>query len=154
MPKRSISELIDRAEIILGDEITDKKQVIKSLINKFNLSKEKEDLLFNSVIQREEMGSTGIGNGIAIPHTRSMVVTEMRIAIARPKNPLDFNSVDKKPVHIVFLIVAPPYSSESEYLILLGKIAEAFHEASSYDGLLSAENREEFKEELCEIFGD
>jgi mannitol/fructose-specific phosphotransferase system IIA component (Ntr-type) len=122
------------------------------LIKLFELGETKENILCNSVLQREEMGSTGIGNGIAIPHTRSLVVTDMMIAIGRLKKPINFNSIDGKPVSLIFLIVAPPYAHHSDYLIFLGKIAEIFQEASLNDKLFKIEGNENFKEELCKLF--
>ncbi len=152
MTKTSIEDLIKNAKLVLDLKVSNKKVVLKQLIKLFELDELHENLLYNSVLQREEMGSTGIGNGIAIPHTRSMVVTDMMIAIGRPEKPLDFDAIDGEPVRLIFLIVAPPYGSKSEYLILLGKIAETFMEISSNDKLFTFQDEEAFKEELCKLF--
>lgn len=152
MVKTSIPDLIKNSKISLNLDVSDKKDALLKLIKLLELGEQQEDLLYNSVLQREEMGSTGIGNGIAIPHTRSMVVTEMMIAIGRPKKPINFDSVDGKPVSLIFLIVAPPYASQSDYLIFLGKIAETFLEKSANDKLFALEGEKTFKEELCKLF--
>ncbi len=144
---------LKNAKVLLDVKSSDKKQIIKKLINSFDLNEEQKKLLYNSVLQREKMGSTGIGNGIAIPHTRSMVVTDLMIAIGRPSTPLDFDAIDGKPVRLIFLIVAPPYASKREYLILLGKIAETFIEISSDEKLFRIKDKEDFKVELCNFFG-
>ncbi|MEA1912304.1 MAG: PTS sugar transporter subunit IIA [candidate division WOR-3 bacterium] len=144
---------LKNAKVLLDVKSSDKKQIIKKLINSFDLNEEQRKLLYNSVLQREKMGSTGIGNGIAIPHTRSMVVTDLMIAIGRPSTPLDFDAIDGKPVRLIFLIVAPPYASKREYLILLGKIAETFIEISSDEKLFRIKDKEDFKVELCNFFG-
>ena len=152
MVNTSIPDLIKNSKIALNLDVSDEKDALLKLIKLLELGETKENLLYNSVLQREEMGSTGIGNGIAIPHTRSFVVTDMMIAIGRLKKPINFNSVDGKPVSLIFLIVAPPYAYHSDYLIFLGKIAEIFQESSINDKLFKIEGDENFKEELCKLF--
>ena len=152
MVNTSIPDLIKSSKIALNLDVLDKKDALLKLVKLLELGETKENLLYNSVLQREEMGSTGIGNGIAIPHTRSFVVTDMMIAIGRPKKPIDFDSVDSKPVSLIFLIVAPPYRSHSDYLIFLGKIAEIFQGTSLNNKLFRIEENENFKEELCKLF--
>jgi PTS system nitrogen regulatory IIA component len=153
MKKTLISKILKDAKIILDIDAKDKFQIIKKLVQSFNLSKDKEEILTNAVIQREKIGSTAIGNGIAIPHTRSMVVKDLMVAVGRPRKPIDFEAQDRKHVRLVFLLVAPPYASKREYLILLGKIAETFNEISADQKLFSVKKEEEFKAELTKLFG-
>ncbi|MCK4321493.1 PTS sugar transporter subunit IIA [candidate division WOR-3 bacterium] len=152
MLKTSIPELIKKAKISLNIKSSNKKNILLQLIKRFELNEHQENLLYKSVLQREEMGSTGIGNGIAIPHTRSMVITDLMISIGMPDEPIEFDAIDDKPVFLIFLIVAPPYASKSEYLILLGKIAETFQEISKADKLFTIQDEDVFKEELCNLF--
>jgi nitrogen PTS system EIIA component len=74
--------------------------------------------------RRENLGSTGIGKGIAIPHCRSLVVNRLRVAFGRKPGGVDFRAIDEQPVHNVFLIVAPPLEVSNQYLPVLGKIAQ------------------------------
>ena len=74
--------------------------------------------------RRENLGSTGIGRGIAIPHCRSLVVNKLRVAFGRKTDGVDFKAIDEKPVHFFFLIVAPPLEVSNQYLPVLGKIAQ------------------------------
>ncbi|MEO0292701.1 MAG: PTS sugar transporter subunit IIA [candidate division WOR-3 bacterium] len=153
MEKALVSKILKDIKVLLNIEAEEKFELIKILVKALNLSKDKEEILTNAVIQREKIGSTGIGNGIAIPHTRSLAVKDLMVVVGRPKRPIDFESQDKKPVRLVFLVVAPPYSSKREYLILLGKIAETFNEISSDEKLFKINNEEEFKVELSNLFG-
>ena len=152
MLKTSIPELIKKAKISLNIKSPNKQDILLQLIKRFELDEHQENLLYKSVLQREEMGSTGIGNGIAIPHTRSMVITDLMISIGMPNEPIEFDAIDDKPVFLIFLIVAPPYASKSEYLILLGKIAETFQEISEAEKLFTIQDEDVFKEELCNLF--
>lgn len=152
MSKKLLYEMIEESKVILDMKISNKDKVIKQLVELLGLNKEREKLLYNAVLNREEMGSTGIGNGIAIPHTRSLVITDLMIAIGRLKKPIKFNAIDKKPVRLIFLIVAPPYGSNSDYLILLGKISETFQKISSDEKLFTVSAEDDFKCELCKLF--
>jgi len=153
MKKSLIKKILENAKIMLDIDAQEKFQIINELVQSLKISKDNEKMLINAVIQREKIGSTGIGNGIAIPHTRSMVVKELMVAIGRPVKPIDFGAQDKKPVCLVFLLVAPPYASKREYLILLGKIAETFNEISADEKLFSIDKEEDFKTELNKLFG-
>jgi len=153
MKKSLIKKILENAKIMLDIDAQEKFQIINELVQSLKISKDNEEMLINAVIQREKIGSTGIGNGIAIPHTRSMVVKELMVAIGRPVKPIDFGAQDKKPVRLVFLLVAPPYASKREYLILLGKIAETFNEISADEKLFSIDKEEDFKAELNKLFG-
>jgi len=153
MEKSLIKKILENAKIRLDVDAQEKFQIINELVQSLKINKDKEEMLTNAVIQREKIGSTGIGNGIAIPHTRSMVVKHLMVAIGRPIKPIDFGALDKEPVRLVFLLVAPPYASKREYLILLGKIAETFNEISADEKLFSINNEKDFKAELNKLFG-
>jgi mannitol/fructose-specific phosphotransferase system IIA component (Ntr-type) len=75
-------------------------------------------------MRRETLGSTGVGKGIAIPHCRSLLVSNLRLAYGRKLAGMDFDSVDGEPVQHFFLIVAPPIEISNQYLPVLGKIAQ------------------------------
>src|SRR3989449_11349911 len=72
--------------------------------------------LYKMLRRRETLGSTGIGQGIAIPHCRSLVVNRLRVAFGRKLDGIDFKAIDDKPVHYFFLIVAPPLEVSNQYL--------------------------------------
>jgi len=88
--------------------------------------------------QREAVGSTGLGKGIAFPHARSTMVSERAIVVARSARGLDFESVDGEAVHIFFLIVAPPLERDEVYLQLLARIVSAVRLARTRRRLLDA----------------
>jgi PTS system fructose-specific IIC component len=79
--------------------------------------------LFTALLEREKLGSTGIGNGYAIPHVKHGSVKDLEVALGISRYGIDFNSIDGEPVTHVFLIVANPEAPE-EYLRLLQWIAK------------------------------
>src|SRR5678815_4914084 len=103
---------------------TTKDDVLRELISLLKLDEKSEGMLFKMLKRRENLGSTGIGRGIAIPHCRSLVVNKLRVAFGRKKDGVDFKAIDEKPVHFFFLIVAPPLEVSNQYLPVLGKIAQ------------------------------
>jgi len=86
---------------------TTKDDILKELIGLLGLDDKNEQMLFKMLKRRENLGSTGIGRGIAIPHCRSLVVSKLRVAFGRKRDGIDFKAMDGQPVHFFFLIVAP-----------------------------------------------
>jgi nitrogen PTS system EIIA component len=105
-------------------ESTTKDDVLKELISLLGLDDKSEGMLYKMLKRRENLGSTGIGRGIAIPHCRSLVVSKLRVAFGRKTAGVDFKAIDDKPVNFFFLIVAPPLEVSNQYLPVLGKIAQ------------------------------
>lgn len=101
-----------------------KDDILKELIELLGLEEKSEGILFKTLKRRENLGSTGIGKGIAIPHCRSLVVNKLCLAYGRKSEGLDFNAIDDAPVRHFFLIVAPPLEVSNQYLPVLGKIAQ------------------------------
>lgn len=102
------------------------------------------DLLLATLLKREELGSTGIGKGIAIPHCRSLVIDGLELAVGRSTKGVPFKAVDRKPVHLFFLIMAPPQDPGNQYLITLGKVAMVAQELIKENRIFEAQTPEEF----------
>ena len=125
-------------------ESTTKDDVLKELISLLGLDEKSEGMLYKMLKRRENLGSTGIGRGIAIPHCRSLVVTKLRVAFGRKATGVDFKAIDDKPVNFFFLIVAPPLEVSNQYLPVLGKIAQFSKEPDVPERLLSLTEPQQF----------
>ncbi|HXY70178.1 MAG TPA: PTS sugar transporter subunit IIA [Gemmatimonadales bacterium] len=101
-----------------------KDDVLKELITLLRLDEKADAMLYKMLKRRENLGSTGIGRGIAIPHCRSLVVNNLRLAFGRRGEGVEYKSIDEKPAHFFFLIVAPPLEVSNQYLPVLGRIAQ------------------------------
>ncbi len=101
-----------------------KDEVLKELIHLLQLDEKAEGMLYKMLKRRENLGSTGIGRGIAIPHCRSLVVNNLRLAFGRRLEGVEYKSIDEKPAQYFFLIVAPPLEVSNQYLPVLGRIAQ------------------------------
>lgn len=119
-----LRELFTESSVTLELQSDDKDEVLKELIELLGLEEKSEAILFKTLKRRENLGSTGIGSAIAIPHCRSLVVNRLRLAYGRKADGVDFNAIDGEPVKHFFLIVAPPLEVSNQYLPVLGKIAQ------------------------------
>ncbi|HXN76339.1 MAG TPA: PTS sugar transporter subunit IIA [Gemmatimonadaceae bacterium] len=131
-------------------EGTTKDEILKELIGLLGLDDKSEGMLFKMLKRRENLGSTGIGRGIAIPHCRSLVVSKLRVAFGRKGVGVDFKAIDDKPVFFFFLIVAPPLEVSNQYLPVLGKIAQFSKEPDVPERLLTLKEPREFMKLLEE----
>lgn len=123
---------------------TTKDEILQELITLLKLDPKDEATLLKMLKRRENLGSTGIGRGIAIPHCRSLVVNTLRVAFGRKKEGLDFKAIDHQPARCFFLIVAPPLEVSNQYLPVLGKIAQFAKEADVPQRLLEIQRPEDF----------
>src|SRR4026209_1975659 len=127
-----------------------KDDILKELIALLGLDDKNQATLFKMLKRRENLGSTGIGRQIAIPHCRSLVVNRLRVAFGRKRAGIDFKAIDEKPVKFFFLIVAPPLEVSNQYLPVLGKIAQFSKEPDVPERLMGLTNPPEFMKLLEE----
>ncbi|HSW28319.1 MAG TPA: PTS sugar transporter subunit IIA [Longimicrobiales bacterium] len=133
------------ADVVELDLKSDSKDdLLKELVSLLGLDEKSEGILFKTLKRRENLGSTGIGKGIAIPHCRSLVVNRLRLAYGRKPGGTDFNAIDGGPVYNFFLIVAPPLEVSNQYLPVLGKIAQFAKDPEVPERLLELKSAEEF----------
>jgi nitrogen PTS system EIIA component len=119
-----LREFFDRDAVTLEIRGEAKDEILRELIALLGLDEKSEGILFKMLKRRENLGSTGIGRGIAIPHCRSLVVNRLRVAFGRKPAGVDYSAIDGQPVHYFFLIVAPPLEVSNQYLPVLGKLAQ------------------------------
>ena len=145
-----LREFFSEDAVKLELEGTSKDDILKELIGLLGVDEKAQGILFKMLKRRENLGSTGIGRGIAIPHCRSLVVNKLRVAFGRKTAGVDFKAIDEKPVHFCFLIVAPPLEVSNQYLPVLGKIAQFSKEPDVPTRLLSLTEPAQFMELLKE----
>lgn len=105
--------------------------------------------VLETVIEREKLGTTGIGNGIAIPHGKVKGFDEIRVFFGRSKKGIDFDSMDKMPVYLFFMILAPE-NSAAAHLKILASISHLFRNQGLRTDLMKAESRSEIYEIIAE----
>lgn len=139
-----LREFFNKDAINLHLQGETKDEILKELISLLGLDEKSEGILFKMLKRRENLGSTGIGRGIAIPHCRSLVVNRLRVAFGRKPDGVDFGAIDQQPVYNFFLIVAPPLEVSNQYLPVLGKIAQFAKDPEVPSRLTELQAPEEF----------
>ena len=134
-----ISELLNEKLVIADLKAGAKQQALVEMVACLAANKPGIDAqdLYTVLIEREKLGSTGIGNGIAIPHGKLDGLDNIRLVFARSTAGIEFDSLDGKPVHLIFLLVAPS-NSAGVHLKALARLSRLLKEKNFRDDLLGA----------------
>ena len=139
----SLDDILPVSHIILDAEISSKKRLFECVAQ---LLAEQSGLpqaeVFDCLVARERLGSTALGQGVAMPHGRHASVPAATGAFVRLKTPIEFGAPDNKPVSLVFVLLVPE-AATSEHLELLGHLAGLFNEKSVREALHSCQTPEE-----------
>ncbi|QFT34417.1 PTS IIA-like nitrogen regulatory protein PtsN [Roseibium porphyridii] len=138
-----LSDLLGKDAVIAGLKAKSKKQAIQELAAKAaELTGLSEREIFDTLLQRERLGSTGVGHGIAIPHGKLTRLDKLVGLFAKLTKPVDFDSLDDQPVDLVFLLLAPE-SAGADHLKALARIARQLRDVDVTQGLRASGDAEE-----------
>ncbi len=134
-----ISELLPRSAVVLNLQSKEKFAVIDELVRPLVAAGviTEESEFVSAIVRRENMESTGIGLGVAIPHARTKAVSKIVLAFGRSDSGVDFNSLDGKPSHLIFLIAAPE-EQKTEYIMTLARLSKLLRKDEVRIGLNKA----------------
>lgn len=139
----TISALLSPQSIFLDAEITSKKKLLELIANiAADRTKLSESAIYNNLLNRERLGSTGLGLGFAVPHARLDSLDQTMGFLFRLKDPVNFESPDNQPVDLVFTIIIPEHATE-EHLIILSSLASIFSNPEVCEAIRSAASKEE-----------
>jgi len=106
-----LSDFVVREAVISDLAATSKEEVIREMVNSLraagHVQNGEQDAVIKSILKREEQGTTGIGRGVAVPHTKHSGAARLICTIALSKKGIDFTSLDGEPVHILFMLISP-----------------------------------------------
>jgi len=130
--------------IDLQVQATSKEEVLARLVEVLvrNALLPTENRLLDALLEREGLGSTGIGHGVAIPHGRTAEIKKPTVVLGRTQQPIDFDAIDGQPTRLFFLLVAPENGGD-DHLFLLARIARLMKDARTRDGLMTAASPDE-----------
>ncbi|HRR41741.1 MAG TPA: PTS sugar transporter subunit IIA [Syntrophales bacterium] len=137
----NISGMIAKKYILEDLKSSRKQDVLSELTAVFGLDNDLEgnNQTVKVLLEREKLGSTGIGEGIAIPHGKVPGIEKIYIGFGRSKTGVDFNSLDGRPVHLFFVLLAPENSS-STHLKALAKLSRMLMDQPFREDLMKAES--------------
>ena len=136
-------ELLSKSAVRTKVKAANKKQLLQDIAN---LASEHVDIpnmnIAKSLQQREILGPTGIGNGVAIPHVKIRGLNKIYGFFSSLDRPIDFESADKQPVDLIFTLLAPEDSNGTEHLKALAMVSRFFSDKDIRSKLRSSENTE------------
>ena len=146
-----LSDIIEEDYIIPDLKARDKKRVLEELAEVISIKEPSIDkgALVSVLVERERLGSTGIGDGVAIPHGKLEGARHPIISFGRSKAGLDFDSMDGQPAHLFFLLVAPENSS-GIHLQVLAKVAKILKSSAFRKRLMENRTRKELYETIIQ----
>ena len=137
-----ISDLINDESVVESLHVTSKKQALQDLSRRAaDLTGLHERTIFEVLMAREKLGTTGVGNGIAIPHGKIPNLDRLYGLFARLERPIDFNSIDEQPVDLIFLLLAPE-SAGADHLKALARVSRLLRDSAVCNKLRGTDKAE------------
>ena len=129
--------------VLLSVKAKNKRQLLQEL-SQFaaGITKVNDRTIFDALLERENLGSTGLGNGTALPHGRLPELDKVYVFLARLATPVDFDAIDGKPVDTLFLLLSPE-SSGADHLTALAQVSRLLKDSATVDKLRDATDKEE-----------
>ncbi len=137
-----ITDLVTPDSVVPHLKAASKKQALQDLArHACSIAGVDERSIFDALLERERLGSTGVGLGIAIPHAKLAGLTELHGVFARADSPIDFDAIDEQPVDLVFLLLAPE-SAGADHLKALARVSRLLRNHDVCEKLRGAESAE------------
>jgi PTS system nitrogen regulatory IIA component len=134
----TVTALLSPYRVFIDPNICSKKKLLEFIANtvteQCGLAQSK---LFNSLLDRERLGSTGLGHGFAVPHARLPDLRETIGCFVKLAKPINFNAPDNKPVDLIFCIIIPEHATD-EHLQILASLAKIFSQSSVREAMRTA----------------
>ena len=125
-----IADLISHGSVVANLRVTSKKQALQELAKRASeLTGQPERVLFEVLIERERLGTTGVGNGIAIPHGKLSGLDRLYGMFARLEAPIDFDAIDEQPVDLICMLLAPE-TAGADHLKALARVSRLLRNRS------------------------
>ena len=139
----NIADIISKDAVLDNVQATSKRELIQVLSSKIaNISGLDERVIFDAVWERENLGSTGYGDGVAFPHARIEGLDKVSAMFARLDEAVDFDSLDGKPVDLVFLLISPE-NSGADHLTALATLSRVLKTEGTCEKLRKARSIDE-----------
>ncbi len=141
----AISALLSPQKIFIDTEVSSKKKLLELIANiTADQTQLPESTIYTNLLNRERLGSTGLGQGFAVPHARLPELQNTIGCFFRLKQPVNFESPDNKPVDLVFTIIIPQEATD-EHLLILSSLARIFSNADICEAIRAAADKEEIE---------
>ena len=145
-----IAELIGPGGVVANLRVTSKKQALQELAKRAaEITGQPERAIFEVLIERERLGTTGVGNGIAIPHGKLTDLDRLYGLFARLEAPIDFDAIDEQPVDLICVLLAPE-TAGADHLKALARVSRLLRDRAICDKLRGTDSAEAIRALLTE----
>ncbi|MEO0619635.1 MAG: PTS IIA-like nitrogen regulatory protein PtsN [Pseudomonadota bacterium] len=145
-----LGDLISQDAIQVSIKANSKKQVLQELaLHAAQATQSDQRQIFDTLLQRERLGSTGVGRGVAIPHGKLAALDKIFCMFARLDQPIDFDTVDEEPVDLLFVLLAPE-GAGADHLKALARISRLLREPGAVDKLRRTSDKQAIYSVLTE----
>ncbi|MCH8917387.1 MAG: PTS IIA-like nitrogen-regulatory protein PtsN [Alphaproteobacteria bacterium] len=135
-----ISDLITPSRVIPALKVTSKKQALQELSRTCStFTGLDERVIFEVLVERERLGTTGVGGGVAIPHGKPAGLQRLYGLFARLQQPVDYDSIDEQPVDLIFLLLAPE-TAGADHLKALARVSRKLRDVETCEKLRGSES--------------
>ena len=137
-----MNDLIVSGSVVANLRVTSKKQALQELAKRAaELTAQPEWAIFDVLIEREHLGTTGVGNGIAIPHGKLPSLDRLYVLFARLETPIDFDAIDEQPVDLICVLLAPE-TAGADHLKALARVSRLLRDRTVCDKLRGTDSAE------------
>ncbi len=137
-----VVELLNPQSIVANLKVSGKKQALQELAKRAaRLTGQPERTIFNVLVERERLGTTGVGHGIAIPHGKLPELERLHALFARLETPIDFDAIDEQPVDLICVLLAPE-TAGADHLKALARVSRLLRDGAVCEKLRGADSAE------------
>lgn len=138
-----ISEIMTEKSVVVDSKASNKRQLLQELsLKAAELTGINERTIFDTILERENLGSTGFGSGTALPHGRIADINKVYGVFAKLNAPIEFEAIDGKPVDLVFLLISPE-GSGADHLTALAQVSRILKDEATCSKLRAASHSDE-----------
>lgn len=146
-------DLLDQDNITVDAPFTSKKRLFELIASKLACHDDKQIMgIYNSLVKREKLGNTSLGNGIAFPHGKYFESDEIYVHLIRLKNEIDYEGVDEVPVRVIFTAIFPDSENNTQYQKMMNDAVSFFKQYRLYKSILKAKDKAEILDNIMEYF--
>lgn len=146
-----IIDILEEDKMVLNHHFISKKRLFETMANLLGESSEESLSIYHSLVEREKLGNTSLGNGVALPHGKCLEDNDIRACIIKMAQPADYEAVDDVAVNVV-IGVAFPKKTTNAHKVLMKETAFLFRQHRLYKNILLADSREQLTDEILKGF--
>lgn len=146
-----IIDILEEDKIILNHHFISKKRLFETMANLLGDDSQESLKIYHAMVDREKLGNTSLGNGVAVPHGRCLNGNEIKACVIQMSQSADYEAIDDVPVDVIIGIAFPKVVNQRHH-VLMKETAALFRQHRLYKNIVNAKSKEQVIEEILEGF--